>query len=99
MHPNIFVYESAKANARMMAAATVLAEQYGMAEQLQALNVSHRDDDTERLEQLRAIANFLEALAAVESASLDDVLSIEGLSKTSIAAIRKHFGVTDGNSE
>lgn len=99
MHPKILIYESAMATDRILAAAQTLAEQNGLLEQAQALRVSHRDLEVERLERLRAIANFLEALTVVESVSLDDVLSIEGLSKTSIAAIRKHFGVTDGNSE
>lgn len=99
MHPKILIYESAMATDRILAAAQTLAEQNGLLEQAQALQVSHRDLEVERLERLKAIANFLEALTAVESVSLDDVLSIEGLSKTSMAAIRKHFGVTDGNSE
>ena len=99
MHPKILIYESAMATDRILVAAQTLAEQNGLLEQAQALQVSHRDLEVERLERLRAIANFLEALTAVESVSLDDVLSIEALSKTSMAAIRKHFGVTDGNSE
>lgn len=99
MHPKILIYESAMATDRILAAAQTLAEQNGLLEQAQALQVSHRDLEVERLERLKAIANFLEALTAVESVSLDDVMSIEGLSKTSMAAIRKHFGVTDGNSE
>lgn len=100
MHPKILVYESAMATDRILSAAKTLAERYELADQAQALTVSHRDPEVERLEQLKAIAGFLEALVQVDpGVALTDVLAIEGLSKTSIAAIRKHFGVTDGNTE
>jgi hypothetical protein len=102
MHPKILIYESATATDRILAAAKALAERYELGDQAQALAVSHRDPEVERLEQLKAIAGFLEALALVEPGPrIGEILEIEGLSKTSIKAIMKHFHLeeADGNTE
>ena len=99
MHQSILAKRQLDAQARSMAAASTLAQRYGLtlpdARQV-------RDPAIAQLFKWEALATFLEALAAAEPApglTLADVLAVEGLSKTAVKAIAKAFGEDSTDDE
>ena len=90
MHPTSLAKRQLDAQNRSMAAAEVLAQRAGvsMPDMRQV-----RQPAILQLLKWEALAEVLEALANTQPGiTLADVLAIEGLSKTSIKALRKHFG-------
>lgn len=93
-------------------AMTLLAERFGVDVPAPA---QHRDPTIGQMMRWEAVAHFLEALCLAEQPqicfpgaralgsetllSLDDVLAIDGLSKTSIAKLQKAFGVEGSENE
>lgn len=90
MHPTSLAKRQLDAQNRSMAAAEALAQRAGvsMPDMRQV-----RQPAILQLLKWEALAEVLEALANRQPGiTLADVLAIEGLSKTSIKALRKHFG-------
>ena len=90
MHPTSLAKRQLDAQNRSMAAAEALAHRAGvsMPDMRQV-----RQPAILQLLKWEALAEVLEALANRQPGiTLADVLAIEGLSKTSIKALRKHFG-------
>ena len=90
MHPTSLAKRQLDAQNRSMAAAEVLAQRAGVSmPDLRQV----RQPTILQLLKWEALAEVLEALAKAQpGVTLADVLAIEGLSKTSIKALRKHFG-------
>lgn len=90
MHPTSLAKRQLDAQNRSMAAAEVLAQRAGvsMPDMRQV-----RQPAILQLLKWEALAEVLEALANTQPGiTLADVLAVEGLSKTSIKALRSHFG-------
>lgn len=99
MHPSVLAKRELDAQNRIMDAAQLLAERF---EVEPPKPVQERYPDVAQMARWGAVATFLEALALVEPGPrIGEILEIEGLSKTSIKAIMKHFNLeeADGNSE
>lgn len=94
MHPTSLAKRQLDAQNRSIAAAEVIAQRHGLA--LPAARQVRQPDIAQML-KWEALADFLEALANTHSITLADVLAIEGLSKTSARAIRRHFGEPEGD--
>lgn len=92
MHPKVFIYESAQVNDRIRKATAQVAATFGVEAPVVEFS---RDEMTYRLNEQRALADFLERLAGVQLTTVGAVTSIEGLSKTSVKTINMHFGVID----
>lgn len=94
MHPTSLAKRQLDAQNRSIAAAEAVAQRHGLilpsARQV-------RQPDIAQMLKWEALADFLEALANTHSITLADVLAIDGLSKTSARAIRKHFGEPEGD--
>lgn len=93
MHPTSLAKRQLDAQNRSMVAAEAIAQKHGLT--LPAARQVRQPDIAQML-KWEALADFLEALANTHSITLADVLAIEGLSKTSARAIRKHFGEPEG---
>lgn len=90
MHPTILAKRQLDAQNRIVDAAQLLAERFGV-EPPNA--IQERQTDVAQMLRWEAVAKFLEALAFVErGVKLEDILAIEGLSKTSVAKIKEAFG-------
>jgi len=90
MHPNILAKRQLDAQNRIMSAAQILAQRFGV--KSPAMVESRQNDITQML-RWEAVATFLEALALVEPGiALADILAVEGLSKSSIAKLMETFG-------
>ena len=97
MHPTSLAKRQLDAQNRSMAAAEAIAKQHGLTLP-EARQV--RQPAIAQLLKWEALADFLEALVNTQpSITLADVLAIEGLSKTSAKAIRKHFGEDSTDDE
>lgn len=97
MHPTALAKRQLDAQNRSMAAAEALAQRTG----LSMPDVRQvRQPAIAQLFKWEAIAEVLEALAKAQPAvTLADVLAVEGLSKTSIKALRTHFGEDSADDE
>lgn len=93
MHPTSLAKRQLDAQNRSMVAAEAIAQRHGLT--LPAARQVRQPDIAQML-KWEALADFLEALANTHSITLADVLAIDGLSKTSARAIRKHFGEPEG---
>ena len=94
MHPTSLAKRQLDAQNRSMVAAEVIAQKHGLT--LPAVRQVRQPDIAQML-KWEALADFLEALANTHSITLADVLAIDGLSKTSARAIRRHFGEPEGD--
>lgn len=94
MHPTSLAKRQLDAQSRSIAAAEAIAQKHGLT--LPAARQVRQPDIAQML-KWEALADFLEALANTHSITLADVLAIDGLSKTSARAIRKHFGEPEGD--
>lgn len=97
MHPTSLAKRQLDAQNRSMAAAEVLAQRAGvsMPDMRQV-----RQPAILQLLKWEALAEVLEALANTQPGiTLADVLAVEGLSKTSIKALRSHFGEESTDEE
>ena len=97
MHPTSLAKRQLDAQNRSMAAAEALAQRAGvsMPDMRQV-----RQPAILQLLKWEALAEVLEALANRQPGiTLADVLAIEGLSKTSIKALRSHFGEESTDEE
>lgn len=97
MHPTSLAKRQLDAQNRSMAAAEAIAKQHSLT--LPAAR-QVRQPAIAQLLKWEALADFLEALVNTQPGiTLADVLTIEGLSKTSAKAIRKHFGEDSTDDE
>lgn len=96
MHPTSLAKRQLDAQNRSIAAAEAIAHRHGLT--LPAARQVRQPDIAQML-KWEALADFLEALANTHSITLADVLAIDGLSKTSARAIRKHFGEDSTDDE
>ena len=90
MHPTSLAKRQLDAQNRSIAAAEAIGHRHG----LTLPDVRQvRQPDIAQMLKWEALADFLEALVNTQpGVTLADVLAIEGLSKTSARAIRRHFG-------
>lgn len=103
MHPTILAKRQLDAQNQIMDAATLLAERFGINA---PEDVQQRDPEIAMMMRFEAVAAFLQELALTPKVVdrdelLTEILTLEGLTKTSSEVIRKHFGIeapTDGNS-
>ena len=96
MDNKIFVYRSAELDKRIKAAADRVSESFGVAG---LGNTWHRDEMTRKLNEQTALAEMLESLSQIRPVVVGDILAVDGLSKTSMKAIKAHFWMTDGDTE
>lgn len=98
MHPQILAKRQLDAQNRIMATTSALAEKFSVEPPAM---VNQRQPGVAQMLRWEGVAVFLEALAVKVEAwktevGLDDILKIEGLSKTSIKAIEEHFKAKEG---
>ena len=103
MHPTTLARRQSDAQNQIMDAAGLLAEHFG----IDAPAYPHvRDPEIAQMMRFEEIAKFLQELALVpvgidRDELLNEVLTIEGLTKTSAEKIREHFSIeaqTDGTT-
>lgn len=91
MHPTIIAERQAMAQKRIMEAAGAVAARWGVEPPTKSEGRYNTVNDMLTWE---SIAAFVEAVAtASPGVKVEEVLAVPGLSKTSIAAIEKHFEV------
>lgn len=97
MHTTILAKRQLDAQKRCMAAIETLAQKHNITKP-ETRQV--RQPAVKQLFTWEAVADVLEAMTKQQPGiTVDDVLAIDGLSKTSIKAIKKHFNVEDSTDE
>jgi hypothetical protein len=73
MHPRTLATRESVAAQRTVAAAKTLAERFGLDDRAKALTIEDKHPDIQQLFRNEAVADFLEALTAVELPSAEDI--------------------------
>ncbi len=93
MHPRILTQRMAQAQQRIAVACKKLAAQHGIAPPVAPHD---RYPTVAQLLRLEGLAAFVEELTSIKpGVTLDEILAVEGLSKTSIAKIKEQYGLTE----
>jgi hypothetical protein len=102
MHPRMLAKRELDAQNLIMATTSTLAEKFNVEP---PAVVKERQADVAQMLRWEAVAAFLNGLVGAHSemeattqgmVKVEDILSIEGLSKTSIKAIEEHFKAKEG---